>query len=138
MSLVSRTVLSYLGLFCTLMPVLILLVQPTHAADQEIERRTLTPTVEESIKEAEKLLKTTSSQTFSFKDVYQINLNLDIPGDIEVVATEGEEIIVVLEKQMPATNTEHDITARAYLDSIAVTGIQGRRDSSVETAVARW
>ena len=106
------------------MPALILLVQPTHAADHEIERRTPTPSVEEAITEAEKLLKTSSSQTFSFKDVYQIHLNLDLPGDIEIVATEGEEISVVLEKQAQATYTEQDIAIRAYLDSIAVTGTQ--------------
>ena len=125
MSLVSRTVLSYLCLFCTLMPVLNLLVQPIHAADNEIEGTTPSLTTAESTSKAQKLiLETTSSHTFSFKDVYQINLNLDMPGDVEFAATEGEEINVVLEKQVPATNTEQDIAIRAYFDSITVTGIQ--------------
>ncbi len=123
MSLLSRAVLSYLCLFCTFMPVLNLLAQPTHAADHEIERGTPTPTVEKAIKEAEKqLLKTTSSHTFSFKDVYQVNLNLDMPGDIEVVATEDEKINVVLEKQAQATNAERNVAIRTYLDNISVTG----------------
>lgn len=122
MSLVSRPFLSYLCLFCTRMLVLNLLVQPTHAADHEIEQRAPIPTVEEALREAEKLLKTTASHTFSFKDVYQINLNLDMPGDIEVVATEDEEINVVLEKQAPETNTEHNVAIRTYLDNLTVTG----------------
>ena len=125
MTLVSRTVLSYLCLFSTLMTVLNLFLQPTHAADHEVEGGTSSIAAGESISEAQKLiLKTTSSHTFSFKDVYQINLNLDLPGDIEFVATEGEAINVILEKQTQATNTERDIAIRTYLDDISMTGTQ--------------
>ena len=73
------------------MTVLNLHTQFTHAADHEVEGSTPGTTVGESITEAEKsILKTTSSHTFSFKDVYQINLSVDLPGDIEFVASEGE------------------------------------------------
>ena len=121
----SRAILSYLCLFFTLMPMLNQFAQPVHAADHEVEGSTPSPTAPEPINEAQKLtLETTSSHTFSFKDVYQINLNLDIPGDIEFVATEGEVVNVVLEKHTQATNTEQDIAIRTYLDNISVTGIQ--------------
>ena len=125
MPLLSHAVLSYLCLFCTLMLVLNLRAQPTHAADHDAQGRTPSPTADESTNEAQKLiLETASSLTFSFKDVYQINLNLDIPGDIEFVPTEGEVINVILEKQTRATNTEHDVAIRTYLDNISLTGTQ--------------
>ncbi len=124
MSLVSRAVLYYLCLFYILMTVLNLHVQSTHAADHEGEGSTPGTTVEESITEAGKsILKTTSSHTFSFKDVYEINLSLDLPGDIEFVASEGEAIDVILEKQAHATNTQRDIATRTYLGNISVAGI---------------
>ena len=123
MTLISRAVLSYLCLFCTLMTVLNLLVQSTYAADHEVEESTSSITAEESVsKTQESILRSTSSHTFSSKDVYQINLNLNLPGDIEFVATEGEVINVILEKQAHATNTERDIATRTYLGNISVTG----------------
>ena len=123
MSLISRTVLPYLCLFYTLMTVLNLHVQSTHAEEHEVEGSTPETTAEELINESQKsILKTTSSHSFSFKDVYQINLNLDLPGDIEFVPTEGAEIDVILEKQAQATNTERDIATRTYLGNISVTG----------------
>lgn len=123
MSLVSRAVLYYLCLFYILMTVLNLHVQSTHAADHEGEGSTPGTTVGGSITEAGKsILKTTSSHTFSFEDVYEINLSLDLPGDIEFVASEGEVVDVILEKQAQATNTESDIATRTYLGNVSVTG----------------
>ena len=123
MPLVSRAVLSYLCLFYTLMTLLNLHVQSTHAADHEVEGSTPGRTATESITEAQKsILKTTSSYTFSFKDVYQINLSLNLPGDIEFIVTEGEVVDVTLEKQAQATNTERDIATRTYLGNISATG----------------
>ena len=119
----SRAVLSYFCLFFTLMPVLNRCVQPIYAAEHELEGTTPSPIPPESINEARELtLETSSSHTFSFKDVYQIDLNLDVPGDIQFVATEGEEVNVVLEKRAQATNTEQDIAIRTYLDNISVRG----------------
>ncbi len=126
MSRLSRAVLSYLCLFFTLMLMLNRFIQPIHAADHEVEGSTPSPTAPGSINKAQELtLESTSSHTFSFKDVYQIDLNLDIPGDIEFVATEGEVVTVVLEKHAQATNTEQDAVIRTYLDNISVTGTQG-------------
>ncbi|MXY28712.1 hypothetical protein F4Y59_11190 [Candidatus Poribacteria bacterium] len=123
MSLLSRPILPNLFLFLTRMLVLNLLVYPTYAVDHDVESRTPNPIAAESIAEAQKsALRTTSSHTFSFQDVYQINLNLNIPGDIECVATEGDTITVALEKQTQATHTGHDLAIRSYLDNISVTG----------------
>ena len=123
MPLLSRTVLPNLFLFLTRMLVLSLLVHPTYAVDRDVESRTPNPIAAESITEAQKsALRTTSSHTFSFQDVYQINLNLNIPGDIEFFATEADTINVVLEKHTQATHTGHDLAIRSYLDNISVTG----------------
>ena len=127
MSRLSRTFLSYFCLFFTLMPMLNRVIQPTYAADHEGEESTPTPIAPGLLHEAQKLiLATTSSHTFSFQDVYEINLNLDIPGNIECVATEGEVINVVLEKQAQGTNTQQDVAIRTYLDNISVTGTQDK------------
>ena len=105
------------------MLVLNLLIQPIHAADHDVERSTPNPVVGESVSEAqESILNTTSSHTFSFKDIYQINLNVDLPGDVEFVATEGEIINVTLENQTQATNTKDDVAIRTYFNDISVTG----------------
>ncbi|RKU38904.1 hypothetical protein C6496_05235 [Candidatus Poribacteria bacterium] len=123
MSLLSRPILPNLFLFLTRMLVLNLLVHPTYAVDQDVESRTPNPIAAESIAEAQQsALRTTSSHTFSFQDVYEINLNLNIPGDIECVATEADTITVALEKQTQATHTGHDLAIRSYFDNISVTG----------------
>ena len=125
MSRLSRPLLSYLCLFFAFMSMLNQCVQPTHAADHEGENSTPSPIAPGLLHETQKLiLDTTSSHTFSFNDVYQINLNLDIPGNIEFVATEGEVINVVLEKQAQGTNTQQDVAIRSYLDNISLTGTQ--------------
>ena len=123
MSLLSRAVLPNLFLFLTRMLVLNLLVHSTYAVDHDVESRTPNPIAAEPITEPQKgALRTTSSHTFSFEDVYQINLNVDIAGDIECVATATDIISVTLEKQTHATHTGHDLAIRSYLDNISVTG----------------
>ncbi len=123
MSLLSRAVLPNLFLFLTRMLVLNLLVHPTYAVDPDVESRTPNAIAAEPITEAQKAaLRTTSSHTFSFEDVYQINLNVDIAGDIECVATAADLISVTLEKETQATHTGHDLALRSYLDNISVTG----------------
>lgn len=125
MSLLSRAILPSLFLFLTRMLVLNLLVHLAYAVDHDAENRTPNPIAAESIAEAQKLaLRTTSSHTFSFQDVYQIDLNLNIPGDIEFIATETDTISVTLEKQTQATHTGHDLAIRSYLNNISVTGVQ--------------
>ena len=66
------------------------------------------------------MLQTTSEKTLNFEDIYQIKLNLEIPGDIEIIATEEDNIKIKLEKQAQATNTELDTLMRAYLDNISI------------------
>ena len=124
MSLLSHAVLLHLCLFCTSAAVMLnLIIQPADAADPEAQRRTPNPTAEKSAAEAQKsALAITSSHAFSFQDVYQINLNVDIAGDIECIATEADIISVTLEKQTQATHTGHDLAIRSYLDNISVTG----------------
>ena len=126
MSRLSRTVLPNLLLFFTRVLVLNLLVHPTtYAGDHDVESRTSNPITTESTAEAQQMaLRTTSSHIFSFQDVYRINLNLNIPGDIECIATEADTISVTLEKQTQATHTGHDLAIRGYLDNISVTGVE--------------
>ena len=69
-------------------------------------------------------LEATSAEDFSSEDIYRIELNLDIPGDIEIIAMESEVIGVTLEKQTQATKTARDVLIRNYLESISLIGAQ--------------
>ena len=125
MSHLSRAVLPNLFLFLTSVLVLNLRVHLTDAADHGVESRTPDPIAAEAITDAQKLaLETTSSSAFPFKDVYAINLNLDVPGDIECLATNADTINVTLETQTQATHTGHDLALRSYLNNISITGTQ--------------
>ena len=81
---------------------------------------------DESIPEQEQvlILQATSAENFSSEDIYRIELNLDIPGDIEIIAMESEVIGVTLEKQTQATKTARDVLIRNYLEDISVIGTQ--------------
>ena len=81
---------------------------------------------DESIPEQEQvlILQATSAENFSSEDIYRIQLNLDIPGDIEIIAMESEVIGVTLEKQTQATKTARDVLIRNYLEDISVIGTQ--------------
>ena len=123
---ISRSIFSYSYLFYFFMLTVNLPIQHIQAADHEGERSTPPPTVKNSIGEAQApILGTTSTETFSFTDIYHIELSLNISGDIELIATEGDVITVILEKQAWATtNTKQDDLIRAYLDNITFIGTQ--------------
>ena len=114
-----RTILRSLCLFCSFVLVLNLFVlsadavDPKAAVDEPIPRQKQIP-----------ILGTTSEETFSFEDIYRIELNVDVSGSIEMIATEGGNISVTLEKQIQPTDTADDALTRAYLDNISLTGTQ--------------
>ena len=70
------------------------------------------------------ILEATSAEDFSSEDIYRIELNLDIPGDIEIIAMESEVIGVTLATQTQATKTARDVLIRNYLEDISVIGTQ--------------
>ena len=123
---ISRAIFSYSYLFYFFVLTLNLPVQHIRAADHEGEGSTPPPPVNDSIRETQTLiLGTTSTETFSFTDVYHIELNLNVSCNIELVATEGDVITVTLEKQARGTtNTKQDDLIRDYLDNITFTGTQ--------------
>ena len=123
---ISRSIFSCSYLFYFFMLTLNLPVQHIHAADHEGAEGTPLPTVNDSISEAQTLiLGETSTETFSFTDVYHIELSLNISGNIELIATDGDVITVTLEKQARETiNTKQDNLIRDYLDNIILTGTQ--------------
>ena len=88
-------------------------VGPEKGSDEPI------PTQEQTL-----TLEATSAEDFSSEDIYRIELNLDIPGDIEIIAMESEVIGVALEKQTQATKTARDVLIRNYLENISLIGTQ--------------
>ena len=123
---ISRAIFSYSYLFCFFMLMLNLPVQHIHAADHEGEGSTSPLPVKDSLRETQPLiLGTTSTETFSFADVYHIELSLQVSGNIELIATEGNVITVTLEKQAQGTtHTKQNALIRDYLDNITFTGTQ--------------
>ena len=121
---ISRAIFSYAYLFYFFILTLNLPVQHIDAADHEGEGSTPSPTVNGSISKAQKLiLGTPSAETFSFKDVYHIEFSLNIPGNIELIAAEGDVITVTLEKQArETTNSKQNDLIRDYLNNITLTG----------------
>ena len=86
---------------------------PEKAADESIP-----------VQEQVLILEATSAEDFSSEDIYRIELNLDIPGDIEIIAMESEVIGVTLEKQTQATKTARDVLVQNYLENISLIGTQ--------------
>ena len=123
---ISRAIFSYAYFLYVFMLTLNLPIQHIHAADHEGEGNTPPPAVSDSIREPQTLiLGTTSTETFSFSDVYRIELSLNVSGNIELIATEGDVITVTLEKQARKTaNTKQNDLIRDYLDNITFTGTQ--------------
>lgn len=123
---IFRAIFSYSYLSYFFMLALSLPVQHIYAADHEGKGSTPLSTVNNSTREAQPLIVgAPSTKTFSFADVYQIELSLNIPGNIELIATEGDVITVTLEKQArETTNTKRDPLIRDYLDDITFTGTQ--------------
>ena len=121
---ISRAIFFYAYLFYFFILTLNLPVQHIDAADHEGEGSTPSPTVNGSISKAQKLiLGTPSAETFSFKDVYHIEFSLNIPGNIELIAAEGDVITVTLEKQArETTNSKQNDLIRDYLNNITLTG----------------
>ena len=113
------TTLSSLYLFCAFMFILNLFASPAGAVDPEKASDESIPTQEQT-----SILTATSAEDFSFEDIDQIELNVDIPVDIEMIATEGESISVTLEKQTQATKTARDVLIQNYLEHISLAGTQ--------------
>ena len=131
---VSRAIRRYLYPFCLFVFALNLSIQHVDAADHEIVGEEPLPTANDSgNKEQTLIVGTTSTETFNSEDVYRIELSMDVPSNIDLIATESKSITVTLEKQARATNTEQDTLIRTYLDSIAVTG--GQNDSTLQLKV---
>ena len=114
-----RTALFFLYLFCSLMLVLNLFVLSAGAVGE--------PTL---LQEQNPIFGTVSDETFNFEDIYRIELNMDVSGSIEMIATEGRNISVTLEKQVQPADTGNNALIRAYLDNISLKGAQG--DSTLQ------
>ena len=78
-------------------------------------------------------LQTTSEKTVNFEDIYQIKLHLEVPSDIEIIATENNAVSIKLDKQMQATNTQLDTLMRAYLNNISIT--ETRSDGTLQLGI---
>ena len=114
-----RTILSPLYLFYSAVLVLNLFVLSTGAVEPEKVSDESIPTQEQVL-----ILEATSAENFSAEDIYRIELNLDLPGDIEIIAMESEVIGGVLEKQTQATKTARDVLIQNYLENISLIGTQ--------------
>ena len=69
----------------------------------------------------------TSYETFSFDDVYRIELDLDIPGNIRIIAIDSKEedkdkISVTLEKSVREHNPFLTVLTKTFLENISITG----------------
>ena len=94
-------------------------VLPTDAVDPKKTSDESIPTQEQTL-----ILEAMAAEDFNFEDVDRIELNLDLPGNIEIIAAEGEAINVTLEKQTHATKTARDALIQNYLESISLIGTQ--------------
>ena len=131
---VSRTIFPHSYLCYFFMIALNLPIPSINAADHEDVRRTPLPTANDAISEAQTLiLGTTLTETFSFEDVYRIELSLNVSGNIELIATEENVITVTLEKQAHATHPKLNDLVRDYLDNITFTGTQA--DDTLQLAI---
>ena len=122
---IYRPIITSLYLSAAVAIALSLFVLPIEVVNSQDTPRTPTPTQQQPL-----MLQATSEKTLNFEDIYQIKLNLEIPGDIEIVDAEDDTITVKLEKQMQATNTERDTLMRAYLDNISIT--ETRNDGTLQ------
>ena len=113
---ISRLTITSLYLWAAFAIALNLFIVPVEAVNAQDTPSTPIPTQQQPL-----ILQATSEKTFDFQDIYQIKLNLEIPGDIEIIAVEDDVITVQLEKQTQATNTERDALMQAYLDNISIT-----------------
>ena len=108
---IPHTTFYYLQLLCLILLGLIFVgwVEPTEirhlfvAAFQDEATETEQPAPAEP--DAPETLAATSAQSFSFDDVYQIGINMDTPGDIEIAAIDNADnnsntISVTLEKRL--------------------------------------
>ena len=135
---IRRPTIISLFLFAAFAIVLNPPVLTVEADNSQDTSRTPIPTQEQTSR-----LQTTAEKILNFEDIYQIKLNLEIPGDIEIIAIEEDNIKIKLEKQVQATNTQLDTLMRAYLDNISITetrndgtlqlGIQLPTDATTET-----
>lgn len=115
-----HAILSYLLLFLSIMLGINLSIHAVAADLDAFAGTTPLSAVPDSNSGEEVLaIAATSSQTFSFDEVYQIALTLDIPSNIEVIATDSAMISVTLEKR-----NQNEPAMKAYLNGITRTGSQ--------------
>ena len=84
---ISRLTITSLSLWAAFTIALNLFVGPVEAVNPQDTPRTPIPTQQQTL-----MLQATSEKTLNFEDIYQIKLNLEIPGDIEIVAVEDDII----------------------------------------------
>ena len=125
---ISRLTITSLYLWAAFTIALNLFVGPAEAINPQDTPSTPIPTQQQTL-----MLQATSEKTVNFEDIYQIKLNLETPGDIEIIAVEDDTITVKLEKQTQTTNTERDTLMRAYLDNISIT--ETRSDGTLQLGV---
>ncbi len=115
----------YQSVFCFILLGIYFSVQSIDAAeDGTVDTTRFTFASAQTEKDKTQFPDATSSQTFSFDDVYQLKLDLDIFGDVRIVATDSnvedkDTINVTLEKRI----LEHNpILTKIFLDNILITG----------------
>ncbi len=110
-------------LFCfVLFGICLFSTQPIEAVEDETTDAPSSPSFREQIQSPV----LTTSQTFSFDDVYRLELNLDVPGNIKIVAVDSnvedkDTISVTLEKRVKEHNV---LLTKTFLENITLTGIK--------------
>lgn len=108
-------------LFCfALFGICLFSTQPIEAAEDETTDTPRSPSFSEQTQSPA----LTTSQNFGFDDVYLLALNLDIPGNIKIVAIDSnvedkDTISVTLEKRVLQ---HHPILTKTFLENISLTG----------------
>ena len=125
---IRRPPVIFLSLLAAFTIALNLSILTVEAANSQDTPKTPIPAQKQTL-----TLQTTSEKTVNFEDIYQIKLNLEVPSDIEIIATENNAVSIKLDKQMQATNTELDTLMRTYLNNISIT--ETRSDGTLQLGI---
>ena len=125
---ICRPTITSLYLLTVLTIVINLSALPIEAFNPQDTPSTPIPTQKQTL-----TLQATSEKIVNFENIYEIKLNLEIPSDIEITATENNAISVTIEKQAQATNTQLDTLMREYLDNISIT--ETRSDGTLQLGI---